>query len=716
MSLDRAPLPEEMPYAPEHDATVTVNPPPLVWPPVEGATQYRVQLSRRSDFEGAPVHEASLSHLVLTEPLPPGRWYWRYGTAHLGWSSTRCFTVPPEAVLFPFPDLSVALQQVPQGRPRLFVRQEELDAFRARWRAAPELTTSMYETAESFLGGPLLPEPDDLPPTTDPDYAPIYVKTFRATRPFTGSMHDCALAYLFSGDRRYGEEARRRLLHLMTWDPNGSTCLFHNDETAMEFLSLVPRSFDWIHDLLTEAERSLVGQVMRIRLGHLYKRLKTDYQFHARPYDSHAGRSLGFLGEGALAFIHEFPEAREWLEYILRIFWAIYPAWGGPEGGWSEGPAYWVWYMKWATAWCEVLRRATGIDLYQKPFFRNTPYFQLYGRPPYSKLSPFGDGQDNGVPLDAGMLMYRFASAHRDPYLAWYPSAQGAPISGMELFWYDPHLPVRSPAELPPARCFPDIGLACLHTRIDSMEENVQFLLRSSPRGSVSHSYADQNGFSLHAYGEPLAIASGYYVWYGSPHHVNWTWETRAANSITVDGQGQVKRSPLSRGRISAFEHTERSDYVLGDATEAYGGRLTRFHRHVLFLRPDAFVILDDLASESERRFTFHLHALEEMAVEGQRVQIRRGGARLSLTFLEPRGLILAQTDQFDVPPEGDLPNQHHLTATTGPLRQARFLTVLQPYRAGEGEPPQPELLPDGSVRVGDRVVRFQDGRLVEAV
>ena len=59
----------------------------------------------------------------------------------------------------------------------------------------------------------------------------------------------------------------------------------------------------------------------------------------------------------------------------------------------------------------------------------------------------------------------------------------------------------------------------------------------------------------------------------------------------------------------------------MGDARAAYTGRLERFDRHVVFLRPQAgdeaiVVIADDLQSKTPARFEWWLHALQKMRVD----------------------------------------------------------------------------------------------------
>ena len=37
------------------------------------------------------------------------------------------------------------------------------------------------------------------------------------------------------------------------------------------------------------------------------------------------------------------------------------------------------------------IKKATGLDLIKKEFYKNTPYYIIYSNPPYAKMSPFGD-------------------------------------------------------------------------------------------------------------------------------------------------------------------------------------------------------------------------------------------------------------------------------------------------------------------------------------
>ncbi|MGQ9729767.1 MAG: DUF4962 domain-containing protein [Candidatus Zipacnadales bacterium] len=723
LAVDRDPIPgRNLRYSPADGEIAGLNPPPFCWLPSGPEVTYRLQVAQAPDFTGNTVivyEGLKWCCAMLTEPLATGTWYWRYGVDGVRrgtiWSQARRFIVPQEASPWPYPGRQAL--QVPEGRPRLFITRKRLPQFRQRAHEGDLkiVADSLVEAVRKFAGEKLIPEPAMLPQDSDAR-RDAYTITFRETRPPMDRMEQAALAYLLTGDTACGAEAKRRLLHFFKWDPSGSTNVFHNDEPAMWMMMRGVRAYDWTYDLFIPEERESVEQSMRVRASDFYKLLR-QRPYENNPYESHAGRIIGFLGEAALEFLDEWPEALEWLDYITQIYWAVYPAWGKDDGGWNEGPGYWSAYMTFALHFVVALREATGIDLAKRPFFHQTPYYRLYLTPPHSQMSPFGDGTQ-WKPSPAGDLMYWFSTLTRDPVLRWYAQMQrsegGSNILGIVL--KDESLIGAPPTDLPTARLFPGVGIAVLRTNLIDGEEDVGFIMRSSPYGAVSHGHNDQNCFVLEAYGEPLAIASGYYNQYGSPHHVQWTQQTKAKCGITFDGGQGQHRGWQACGNITAFSHNEHFDCVVGDATKAYGDQLTRAIREVVHVRPGVFVIRDDLASLQPHRYEYWLHAIDKMEVDEATatVIISRPKASLITHFLHPTGLSITQTDQFDPPPTWPpdakyANNWHVIVALREPLNETEFLSVLLPAKTGT-EADLPSLSPLQSESARGVTLTFGNG------
>ncbi|MBN2293440.1 MAG: DUF4962 domain-containing protein [Pirellulales bacterium] len=704
--LEHTPDWNEKPFAPADGSTIEVNPPAFVWLPVKQYTGgYVFALSRSDDFSSqsaseldstghradAPqttVIETPISVHVPTEPLPTGRWYWRAGVrlsnGKIIWGKTRQFVVPDTARAWPFPKIDELVAKIPKSHPRLLFPGKCLEEVRAkRHTTLRREYAKLIEAAESAIGKQLVTEPQFLK-KQDTERGEEYAEIFRATRPPMDLMETCGLAYLLTGERRFGEEAKRRILHFFAWNPEGSTNLFHNDEPAMWMMQRGVRAYDWCYDLFTPDERKKVESVMKVRCHQFRERLRL-MPFESRPYSSHPARDLGFLGEAALCFAHEWPEARDWLSYVMKVYWSVFPAWGQDDGGWQEGPSYWRAYMGFTLHFTTALEKATGEQISRRPFFQNTPYFGLYTNPPYAQMSPFGDAQQNPPGRGMGRLMYCFSTLLWDPYVRWYADAvrSGPGLMPISFALCDCELRAKPPVDLPQARVFPGAGLIAMHDDLADTEENAYLVMRSSPFGSVSHGHSDQNAFAIEARGQALAIASGYYPWYGSPHHHDWTRSTKAKNCITIDGgQGQIRRSAKSRGCIDRFVTDCHFDYARGDATEAYGDRLKQAIRHAIHIRPGTFVIIDELAAPKPTSFEWNLHALEKMSIDAdkQLVRIHRDKSALLANFVEPAGLSFTQTDQFTPPPEYGGANQWHLTATTPKNPASVFFVVMQTH------------------------------------
>ncbi|HJN14984.1 MAG TPA: DUF4962 domain-containing protein, partial [Armatimonadota bacterium] len=514
-------------------------------------------------------------------------------------------------------------------------------------------------------------------------------------------------------DETMARAAARLLMNFLSWDPGGSTSLGHNDEPATEFVRYCPRVYDWIYPVLTTEERETCRDVMQARMAEMYGRWD-NRPFERFPYESHnMGYYLPDMLEASLAMAGDL-DTEEMLRYCMMQLWSpYYPPYGGDDGGWQEGPPYWGWVADVFARTCYLVEQNTGAPIAQRSSLRNQAMWKLYANPPHAKMSPFGDGQA-GASGGAG-TMYRLAALYQDPYALWFASQKNYSPSGLEAWMWDvSDLEPREPIDLPQSKCFPSVGEACMHSALWSPADNVQLLFRSCPFGGISHAYADQNTFALDAFGEPLIIASGYYPYYGSPHHVQWTRKTVASNSVLVNGEGQPETWNWdARGEITRFESSAYADYAVGQAKEAYPGILNDFRRRILFARPlltggpAIIAIHDELAAEEPSGYQWMLHSLDEMAVDEtrQRVTVRRADARCRVDYLLPRGLAFSQTDQFTVPPERGDPNQWHLTASLEEKATERqSLLVILPHRARESETlPESEAV-DGEGCVAARV------------
>lgn len=686
-------------------ATVGINPPGFAWWRAPGAASYRLTIV---DAAGRAVYQASdlidPVHLP-SRTLTPGDYGWDVEALDKqGRVMARCgrqrFTIPAGVPELRWEDPKAILARVPAEHPRLIFLKQELPRIRESLSAGRKQAWEPLKRAAERALSTKLPQPPEYHTFTGENRArmgyTMYFRDFRGV--IDQGMSNLALSYLLTGDERYGLAAKKILLEVASWGVEGPMSLLSKfgDEPGLSMSRHGQRAYDWLFPLFDEKERAVVRDHSIARARQILQRLRrADYL--AKPAESHAGRLICYLSEYAAVLKDETPDAVEWLDYSLRALTTFYPHWGGADGGWAEGVSYAMGYNGISLTTLEALRAAAGVDLWKRPFFRGIRRYFLYCTAPNGEMKPFGDGSERPGVGGAAILMRHYGRRLNDPACVWWAQQAMRGESGelISLITEDT-VPAAPPRDQPAAAVFRGIGWAALHSALDNPANDTFLLLKSSPYGSVSHSHADQNSFAIMKGGRALAIPSGHYgPAYGMPHHADWTRQTKANNSILVNGEGQVARDAGANGRIADFQHGRAITYVCGDAAAAYKGKLTRFFRHVVFVRPGLFMVLDDLAAPSPATFQWLLHSFDKMEVDEarRRVVSRRGPASLSVCLGTESPLAFSQTDQFDPPynqgnpPEyqEQVPNHWHFTAaTTIKSAEQRIAAVMLVQAAGE--------------------------------
>jgi hypothetical protein len=408
-----------------------------------------------------------------------------------------------------------------------------------------------------------------------------------------------------------------------------------------------------------------------------------------------------------IAFLDEIEGAGDWTWFAMNVFYNVYPVWSDDDGGWHEGVSYWSSYIGRFTWWADVMRSAMDISAFDKPYFSQVGYYPLYLMPPGKVGGGFGDGATRRKASHLVPLMSQLSAQAGNGHWQWYVDQLGgaSETSGYVGFVRGGLPPVepQPPTGLPTSRLFRGIGQAYLNTTLMDAGDDVQVIFKSSPMGTRSHGNAANNSFVLWAYGQRLLTRTGHYYMYGGPHHRDWVWSTRSVNNVTVNGQGQIKRSSAAKGEIVAFKTTPSIDVVVGEAAGAYRGTasggadrpLDRFTRAILFVKPDLVVVYDRLAANEPASFEYWLHAINEFRIKDQRnIETEVGGVKCAIDILAPEDLNISQTNQYDPNPWPTIKTREwHLTATTPRKAKAvEFIALYRPHRTGQTVPRQADL------------------------
>ncbi len=104
---------------------------------------------------------------------------------------------------------------------------------------------------------------------------------------------------------------------------------------------------------------------------------------------------------------------------------------------------------------------------------------------------------------------------------------------------------------------------------------------------------------------------------------------TNSHNSLLVDGRGQLgegyvwfryqdAESVDSEPRIRKVESTPTYDYMVGEGADAYSDsmKLTKFDRHLIYIKPDILIVIDDIASEEAHDFELRFFPYTQRAIQ----------------------------------------------------------------------------------------------------
>lgn len=736
---------------PFREMPLRVNPPTFRWPEASGALAFRVELSSGNDFRGALSYTTADTFYRPLHSLASGTWQWRYRRekpAPGPWSKVESFEITSDLPRWDIPEWSALIAHVPAGHPRIYIRPEQVREYRRRAQELPQVLENLSARLKSASDEKFRIEDyvAEVPAAGSGKSTGRQIATKRrwAAKAAGGNLmkpvSDLCWQWLATGDPRAVQEVRRRLMIASKLDPKGFLSHKVSDFGNAAIVGGAAQAYDLLYDEFTPAERAVIRKMLVERGTPLFEELRESAQ---RPMKSAHGwqHTYAEFTMAALALYREDPVARVWLETALKAFVSSYPWFGGQDGGSHEGISYYTGTeMLSSLETRDLLFAAFGVDLAAgNPWYRNNPYYLMYAFPPNSIRSHIADGikeeEANDARFPSGkekLAAQRMASLYGNGYAADYAArikpGEDPDSTVAFLRWYPFKKIQPVPLDkLSPARLFRDIGTVFMHSAYTRPEENVRMEFKSSPYGGFGHGHSDQNSFNIMAGNEPLLIDSGYYTPFGDPHRQQWSIQTRAHNSVLVDGHGQAAEGTTGYGQIRRFQQTNDWVYAMGSAEAAYKQvSLDRFDRHVVWLKGtqvQTYIIIDDLraADSKPHRFDWLLHATDRMNIDtaAGRVTADNGKAEAIVSMLEPRQASYSQTGQFTKEAiywrrggeAHKLKNQWHLTVTpTVAAPQQRFVAVIQVARKGA---PVPRIEPlDGGVATAGWQVRLDGGKV----
>lgn len=512
--------------------------------------------------------------------------------------------------------------------PRLFFTREDLPRIRASQYAADDLLAPQ-EHRITYFGNkevvfpipPVQPGKIDEPPGFDHQAYGHYPYWTAYAGRLRNDLYLLALSYAGTGRPEFADRARDYCLALIDWSlwtdpdyhPNLTPCL---DTGHLTLGSAV--AYDVCYNRLTPEERE------RIRDGVCRLGLRPIFDWVTRPAQQESEFNLEILlnaalGIGALSFLGEMDDAEAWQYidqakgYFMRL---AEKKLHSPN---TEGLSY-SGSLDHGSRFADVLKRvADDEDYFRHPYISDViPRWVTYFLGPNrSRCVNFADG---AYPTPFVTTLKLLSNNYENALAGWLLAQFGArdEESFEGIVYGKPDRPAAPPPDdWPRSAVFEDIGWAALRTGWKDDDILLAFKCSSSQEG---HDHTDQGNFVVNIAGTWIATDPGYGSFRTRAEGI-YSRGTAGHNTILVDRAAQTARA----GRITAFQTSDALDYVVGDASKCYDpNTLSRFVRHVAFVKPDYLVIWDDLESDGvPRTFQWLLHTDEAgwFEVDGQACQ-----------------------------------------------------------------------------------------------
>ena len=640
---------EGMKFRPFDKAMTQQNPPDFSWPRAVDYTnvKYHLIISDKEDMSNIVYEVKDLDINIYNFPhtFEKKTYYWQVSyTCDEGkseWSDVRRFTIREDAVDFVVPaDLSEVVKKINMQHPRLFniEKVKEISKYRK------DTYNAIRNTVNDAIAAGVQPEPTSFDDGIDQDIRTLLSKVY--TVPFK-----CALVYQVDGNIEAAKHGVKQLVALCDWDAEqGLSSYQSQDQCDREIMYLSAIAYDYLYDFISDEEKEKIKDMIYKRMSHWAYYAFDNQGILYTPYNSHAYTAFGFVGVTCIG-LFEDERFQELFERVLKIFINVSSPWIDEDGShfWGTGYARYTNYM-----FLDALKYANIIDLYQKPGFRNRENWFLYMFLQDQDGGAFGDQSDD---VGGGYSQVDLAKVimHTGSGVAQYlynvsPYTLSTPVEDW-IVTYNPDIPEIAPTFKPRAKLFKDNGFVGMHS--DLIDKNrVSLLFRSSQFGSDNHAHSDQNSFIIKAYGKELAHDSGYMDYYFSEFDAGYTRKTYSQNAITYDGgKGQEENNIAASGKITSFANGPDFDAVSGDATKSYMGGLDKAVRHMIYIRPDIFICIDDLKAKegTQSNFEWWLNAKYDIYAYDTKdgARIVNEPAALDMKIQYPKNITMGYSDKF---------------------------------------------------------------------
>lgn len=473
-------------------------------------------------------------------------------------------------------------------------------------------------------------------------------------------VSDASLKAVITPTPTYIDNAVNKTLALCRypqWEPGTNQNMDIYSGKCCQALAL---AYDWLYPYFTKPQRDTLQMKLREQMERLSVANEkwiwwTDAYLH-----NHNTNCMSYLGAASYALLDEDPQAQEWEQMAIANLDNIMLLYGDvTDGSWYEAMNYWG-FISWTMLpHLYLLREQMNVDYFDTPFIQSLAKFRIYGSTPYVYKMPMINEAQPDEWYGPEDQLYLLAHEYNDGEAQWLAqqvvTAMGYSFDGPFAFlFYDPNITPVQPTDLSWIATDQDTyfgrsqwnNTAATYVTLKcGLVGGRHCYTTYWGSGAVggwepSHFQPDQNAFTLQYDGDYILQSAG----------LQSIHRTYNGNTMLVNGYGQIGDSTkgswqLPANRLDMNPHLADTfclktvDYVVGDATTSYPAYLglQRFHRHLLYVRPDMVMIVDRMKTASPSTFTFIMRNRSDVfAWDADKVTLDGDFADANMFMLEP--------------------------------------------------------------------------------
>jgi hypothetical protein len=471
--------------------------------------------------------------------------------------------------------------------------------------------------------------------------------------------------------------------------------------------------YDWLYSVLSPADRATIEHAIATKgIDPWLERIKSGDAIHHEHNNwnqvCNGGEAIGALAIGdedpvrANAILNHSQAA---ITNIMKLF--------APDGGFEEGPTYWLYATAYNLMYIDALDTALGTDfgVSKAEGFDSTGDYHIQADGPTYLLSNFGDAGMGGASPTA--QMFWFARRFNKPFYAEHerdiarvnsslpghtekPDRERGRFQLMLLLWsaQQSQLPnAKSAAQLPLVQSFARVDQAYMRSAWG--DPNAWYVGFKGGDAHASHGHLDLGSFVMDALGQRWASDLGSDS-YGLPGYFGrqrWSYyrmRTEGHNTLTIDAENEDLDG---KAPLSATGTKGNMLYSIADLSQTYKGKLTSWNRGIALLDKKRVLVEDEItpAKPVDVVWNFHTFANVEIAKDGRSATLTLNGSTLRAHILAPAGARFSTASTASAPPQEPNPG---LTNLVIPLAKQSAPQTIAVVFAREDDKATPKIKP----------------------